>query len=66
MKPNVWEFAKNEDGTYAVFHRGKQVCSGIPEKWFDLHICEHYGFCGEEAKEIRRQIDAAGKCVMVL
>jgi hypothetical protein len=66
MKPDTWEFVRNDDGTYAVLYQGKKACDRIPEKWFDRHICEHYGFCGEEVKEIRRQIDAAGKCVLVL
>ena len=66
MKPDVWEFVRSEDGTYAVFHQGKQLCNEIPEEWFDEHICVRYGFCCEEIDEIRRQIDAAGKCVLLL
>jgi len=66
MKPNTWEFVRNEDGTYSVYLRGKRLSDRIPEQWFDSHICEHYGFCGEEIATIRRQIQVTGKCVLVL
>ncbi len=66
MNQNVWEFIRNEDGTFAVLHNGKRMCDGIPENWFDAQICQHYGFCGQEVVEIRRQIEAGGKAVLVL
>ena len=66
MKQNLWEFVRREDGTYAVFHKGQLLRESIPEKWFDRQICTDYGFCGEECAEIHRQINASGKCTLVV
>jgi hypothetical protein len=35
MKPNIWEFLRKPDGTYAVSHNGKHLSDSIPEKWFE-------------------------------
>jgi len=66
MGENIWEFVKDEDGTYSVFHRRKQLASKIPEAWFEAQLCHDYGFCGAEADEIRRKITECGKCTLVL
>jgi hypothetical protein len=64
MKPIGWEFVRREDGTYAVFHKGKLLKENIRERWFYEQICADYGFCGEEAAAIRRQIDESEKCTL--
>lgn len=66
MKPNVWEFERGEDGTFAVSFRGKLLKGNIPEQWFYEQICVDYGFCGDESNEIRRQIEKSGRCTLVL
>jgi len=66
MKQNVWEFLRREDGTYAVIHNGSLLSDSIPEKWLEGEFCERFGFCGEEYREIIRQLEHADKCTLVL
>ena len=66
MKQNVWEFVRNEDGSYAVVHNGKLLSDCIPEKYREKEFCVRFGFCGEEYKEISRQLAQSDKCTLVL
>lgn len=66
MGRNIWKFLRIEDGTYAVFHRGNLLADGIPEKWREEEFCVRWGFCGEECREIIRQLDESGECTLVL
>jgi hypothetical protein len=66
MKPNIWEFLRKPDGTFAVFHNGELLSDSIPDKWFESQVCEHYGFCGREYHDIRGQLDRSGKCTVDL
>jgi hypothetical protein len=42
MKPNIWEFLKKPDGTYAVSHNGKILSDSIPEKNLNDELCLRY------------------------
>ena len=66
MKPNIWEFLRKPDGTFAVFHNGELLSDSIPDKWFESQVCEHYGFCGREYRDIRGQLELSGKCTVDL
>jgi hypothetical protein len=65
MKPNVWEIVKAEDGTFALFHKGGLLHSSVPDRWLEAQL-GRYGFCGEEYRGIRRQLDESGKAKIVL
>lgn len=66
MKANTWEFARHEDGTYSVLHKGEALADCIPEKWLERTICEPWGFCGEECKHIVSELAKSGKCVLII
>jgi hypothetical protein len=66
VKENVWEFLRRADGTYAVFHKGKLLSDGIPERYREKEFCVRFGFCGDEYREISRQLSQSDKCVLVL
>ena len=66
MGRNVWKFLRLEDGTYAVYHRGNRLAEGIPEGRREEEFCARWGFCGEECREIIRQLDASGECTLAL
>ena len=66
MKPNIWEFLRKPDGTYAISHNDKLLSDSIPEKWLESQICERYGFCGKEYHDIRGQLNRCGKCTVDL
>lgn len=66
MKPNIWEFLRKADGTYAASHNGTPLSDSIPEEWFEAEICERYGFCGRECHEICDQLKHCGKCTVDL
>jgi hypothetical protein len=66
MKQNVWEFLRREDGSYAVFHNGKLLSDSIPEEKRESEFCVRFGLCGQEYKEIVRQLSQSGKCTLVL
>jgi len=65
MKSNVWEVVRNEDGTFEMLHKGKLLHSSIPDKWLEAQL-GRYGLCGEEYKDIRRQLDRSGRAEVVL
>jgi hypothetical protein len=66
MGRNVWKFLRLEDGTYAVHHKGDRIAEGIPEERREEEFCVRWGFCGEECREIIRQLDEFGECMLVL
>ncbi len=66
MKQNIWEFLRNEDGSYSVFHNGKRLSDSISEESRESEFCVRFGFCGEEYKEIVRQLEQSGKCTLLL
>lgn len=66
MKRNIWQFVRKPDGTYTVSHNDKLLSDAIPEMWFESQICQHYGFCGREYREIRDELDRSGKCTVDL
>jgi hypothetical protein len=65
MKGNVWEIVKREDGTFDMFHQGKLLHGSIPDRWLEDQLVR-YGFCGEEYRDIRRNLDEFGKAKIVL
>jgi len=65
MKQDVWEFVRREDGRYAVYHNGKLLSDSIPENWRESEFCARFGFCGQDYKEIVRQLEQSGKCTLV-
>jgi hypothetical protein len=66
MKKTVWEFVRNEDGSYAVFKDGKLLSHSIPEEKRESEFCVRFGFCGQEYREIVRELSRSGKCTLVL
>jgi len=65
MKENVWEIVRKEDGTFEMFHKGELLHTSIPDRWLEAQL-GRYGFCGEEYRDIRRQLDEFGKAKVVL
>ncbi len=65
-KPNVWEFVRNENGSYAVFQNGKLLADAIPEERREDEFCIRFGFCGHEYEEIVRHLRQSGKCTLNL
>lgn len=63
LKTNVWEVVAREDGTFDIFRTGQLLHSGIPDQWLEAEI-GRYGFCGDEYREIRRQLDTCGKATI--
>jgi len=66
MKQNTWEFVRDDDGTYSVFHRGELLRGSIPERWFEREVCVRWGFCQSELVEIQRQIAVSGRATITL
>lgn len=66
IKPNVWEFVRGQDGTYAVFQNGQVLSDFISEEALESEICVRYGFWGREYNDIRRQLARSGKCAVDL
>jgi len=66
MKPVIWDFVRDADGTYSVFCRGQLMRKSIPERWFAETICAKWGFCGSEYVEINRQIESTGRATINL
>src|SRR6266699_3423822 len=65
MKGNVWEIVRKEDGTFEMFHKGGLLHGSIPDRWLEDQLVR-YGFCGEEYRDIRRQLDQFGRAKIVL
>jgi len=59
------EFIKKENGTFDIFHQGKLVHSEVPDNWLEGQLTQ-YGFCGEEYREIRRQLQTSGRAEIIL
>jgi hypothetical protein len=54
------EILKNPNGTFAMLEAGKLLHASIPDRWLEMDLAK-YGFCGEEYREICRQLDSSGK-----
>jgi hypothetical protein len=65
VKRNVWEIVKKDDGSFDMFHKGNWLHSFIPNRSLEAQL-GRYGFCGQEDKDIRRQLDQCGKAEIVL
>ena len=61
-KPNIWNFLRKPDGTYAVSHNGKKLSDSILKKNLNDELCIRYGFCGHEYDAILGQLNRFGKC----
>ena len=66
MKPNIWDFVRNADGTYAILNKGKKIRDHIPERWLEDEVCGKYGFCGREWRDIWDGLSKEGKFTIVL
>jgi hypothetical protein len=55
----VVEILENQDGTFAMLKAGKLLHASIPDRWLETELAK-YGFCGEEYRDIRRQLDSSG------
>jgi hypothetical protein len=66
MKPNMWEFVRNKNGSYAVFNDGKLLSDAIPEERLKDEFCIRFGFCGHEYEGIVRELRQFGKCTLNL
>lgn len=62
---NVWEIIKEQDGTFECFRNGQLLHRAIPDHGLEDQL-GRYGFCGEEAREIRRKLDEVGRARIVL
>jgi hypothetical protein len=65
MKPNRWEFIANDDGTFKIVHLGAILRTSIPDSWLEGEA-SHYGLCGEEYREIPRQLGESGQAIIDL
>jgi hypothetical protein len=65
MKTNVWEIVRTEDGTFEMFHNGVLLHSSIPDRWLEGQLAR-YGFCGEEYRDIRRELAQLGRAKIAL
>jgi len=65
MKPDIWEVAKQADGSFEILHQGELLLGSIPEKWLEAEL-GRCGFCGQEYDDIRRQLDQCGKARITL
>ena len=65
MKRGVWEFVRNEDGSFDMFREGARLHKSVPRKWFEDQM-GRYGFCGREYEDILREIDEHGRCEITL
>ncbi|HKV80100.1 MAG TPA: hypothetical protein VJP02_18275 [Candidatus Sulfotelmatobacter sp.] len=66
MKENSWEFVREADGTYSVFHKDERLSSGIREEYLEREVCVRYGFCGQEFREIMTVLKGSGRYRVVL
>ena len=65
MIENSWQFIRKEDGTCAIVHNDKLLCDSIAEKWLGSEFAR-YGFCGQEYRDIRTQLDVSSRCELNL
>jgi hypothetical protein len=59
-KPNVWEVARRKEGTFDILHKGKLLRAEISDKWLEDEL-GRFAFCGEEYRDIRRQLEESDK-----
>jgi hypothetical protein len=65
MKSDVWEIFKKDDRTFDMFHKGELLHGSVPDRWLENQL-GRYGFCGQEYREIRCQLDQTGRAKIVL
>ncbi len=65
MKGNVWEIIRKQDGSFDIFHKGELLHGSIPDQWLENQL-GNYGFCGQEYKDIRYELDQFGRARVVL
>ena len=65
-KKSIWEFVKNRDGTYSVFHNGILRSDSIAEEWREHEFCVRCGFCGDEGEKIVAELDKSGRYTIEL
>jgi len=65
MKPDTWEVIKTANGSYQIRNKGELLRSEIPDRWLERELAR-YGFCGEEYRDIRQQLDNSGRAQIVL
>jgi hypothetical protein len=58
----TWEIVKREDGRYDILRNRKVVDSAIPDEWLESQLVR-YGFCGQEYRDIRHQLEQSGKAM---
>lgn len=63
MQPDKWEVNVNEDGSFEVRRQGQLLHRSIPRKWLEAELGK-YGFCGQEYRGIRLQLQQSGRAVM--
>jgi len=64
-KPNVWEVVRRKEGTFDILHKGKLLRAEISDKWLEDEL-GRIGFCGQEYRDIRRQLEESDKAQIVL
>jgi hypothetical protein len=55
----AWHVIANADGTFDILRKGELLHGSIPDHWLESQL-GRYGFCGEEYREIRRQLAEKG------
>jgi len=65
MKPNTWEVIKSADGSFEIRNKGELLQAEIPDRWLERELAR-YGFCGEEYRDIRQQLQNSGRARVVL
>jgi len=61
---NVWEIVKRQDGSFDLFHNSELSHSSTPERWLEDQLAEH-GICGDEYREVLRQIGELGRAKLI-
>jgi hypothetical protein len=65
MKSNAWEVVRKDDGSFDIFHAGELLHGSVPDKWLEDQI-GRYGFCGQEYKDVRHQLDQFGRAKIIV
>jgi hypothetical protein len=60
MKGNIWEIIRKQDSSFDIFHNGELLHGSIPDRWLESQL-GRYGFCGQEYKDIRHELDQFGR-----
>jgi hypothetical protein len=65
MDGDVWEFVRKQDGSFDIFRKGELLHGSIPDQWLEDQL-GRYGFCGQEYKDIRYELDQFGRVRIIL